>query len=169
MRPAIALPPFAEGLIRDGRTWWEARAPREQALLLCLAAILVLAVAIGGFVKPLQAVRAEARSDIRLYDSLAVRLRAAGPELNAEATRAARTGSVQAIVSTTAGELALEIRQIEQRGAVTNVTLSAVEFTRLMRWLDRLDREAGITVTSARIERQTLPGVVNARLSLVRQ
>ncbi len=169
MRPAIALPPFAEGLIREGRTWWEARAPREQALLLCLATILVLAAAIGGFVKPLEAVRAQARSDIRLYDSLTVRLRAAGPELNAEATRAARTGSVQAIVSTTAGELALEIRQIEQRGAVTNVTLSTVEFMRLMRWLDRLDREAGIIVTSARIERQTLPGVVNARLSLVRR
>lgn len=168
MRP-IGLPPFAEGLIRDGRTWWEARALREQALLLCLATTLVLAAFIGGFVTPLQAVRAEARSEIRLYDSLAIRLRAAGPELNAQATRAARTGSVQAIASSTAGELALSIRQIEQQGAVTNVTLSAVDFTRLMRWLDRLDQEAGITVTSARIERQTLPGVVNARLSLVRR
>jgi len=169
MRPAIALPPFAEGLIRDGRTWWEARAPREQALLLCLATVLILAAVIGGFVKPLQAVRAEARADIRLYDSLAVRLRAAGSDLNAQATRAARTGSVQAIASTTAGELALQIRQIEQQGAVTNVVFSDVDFTRLMRWLDRLDQEAGITVTSARIERQPLPGVVNARLSLVRQ
>ena len=169
MRPGFTLPAFAGGLIRDGRTWWEARAPREQALLLCLAAVLIVAAAIGGFVKPLQTVRAEARSDIRLYDSLSVRLRAAGPDLDAQTTRAARTGSVQAIVSTTAGELALEIRQIEQRGAVTNVTLDTVDFTRLMRWLERLDREAGITVSSARIERQTLPGAVNARLSLVRQ
>lgn len=169
MRRAIGLPPFAEGLIRDGRTWWEARALREQVLLLCLATTLVLGAFIGGFVTPLQAVRAEARSDIRLYDSLAVRLRAAGPELNEQVTRAALTGSVQAIASSTAGELALPIRQIEQQGAVTNVTLSDVDFTRLMRWLDRLDQEAGITVTSARIERQTLPGVVNARLSLVRR
>lgn len=169
MRPAITLPPFAEGLFRDGRSWWEARAPREQALLLGLATVLVLAAAIGGFVKPLEAVRAEARADIRLYDSLTVRLRAAGPDLNAQATRLAGTGTVQVIASTTAGELALPIRQIEQRGAMTNVILSEVDFTRLMRWLDQLDRESGITVTSARIERQTLPGVVNARLSLVRQ
>ena len=169
MRPSVPLPPFAEGLVRDGRAWWEARALREQVLLLCLATILVLAAAIGGFVKPLQAVRAEASADIRLYDSLAVRLRAAGPELRTQSTRAAASGTVQTIASTTAGELALPIRQIEQRGAVTNVTLSAVDFTLLMRWFDRLDKEAGITVTSARIERQTLPGVVNARLSLVRR
>lgn len=169
MRPSIALPPSVDLLIARGRTWWEARAPREQALLLSLATILLLSIAIGGFLRPLQETRAAARAEIRLYDDLAARMRAAGPSLRAPTTSTARSASVQVIVTTTAGESALQIRQIEQQGAVTNVVLDAVDFTRLVQWLDRLDRDAGVTVAVARIERQTLPGVVNARLSLVRR
>ena len=169
MRPGIALSPSVGLLIIRGRTWWEARAPREQALLLCLATVLLLSIAFGGFLRPLQEARAAARAEIRLHDGLAARIRAAGSGLKAPTTGTLRSGPVQMIVTTTASESALQIRQIEQQGAVTNVVLDAADFTRLVQWLDRLDRDAGVTVAAASIERQTLPGVVNARLSLVRR
>jgi type II secretory pathway component PulM len=64
------------------------------------------------------------------------------------------------IVTITASESALQIRQIEQQGELTRVVLEAVDFNRLVQWLDRLERDAGVTVAAGRIERQTAPGEV---------
>ena len=169
MRSVVALPAIVGTLISRGRTWWEDRAPREQALLLVLAATGLLWGALVGVVQPLQQARAAARSEIRLYGELATRLRAAGPELKAPAAIPIRSQPVPMIVTLTASESALRIRQIEQQGAVTSVILDGVDFTRLVQWLDRLERDAGVTVAEGRIERQTMPGIVNARLSLMRQ
>jgi general secretion pathway protein M len=169
MRSVDELPALVGTWISRGRTWWEDRAPREQALLVVLAATLLLWGTLVGVVAPLQQARAEAQSEIRLYGELATRLRAAGPALKAPAASTARSQPVQMIVTLTASESALRIRQIEQQGAVTSVVLDAVDFNRLVQWLDRLERDAGVTVAAGRIERQTMPGIVNARLSLTRQ
>lgn len=169
MRPALRLPPSTERLIVQGRTWWDGRAPREQALLLCLATLVVLSLAIVGFVKPVQQARTTAIADIAMYDALAARLRAAGPGLTPPTGRTVRSGPLQTLVTATAGESGLQIRQIEQQGAATAVALDGADFVRLVQWLERLDREANVSVTSARLERQTVPGTVNARLSLVRR
>jgi general secretion pathway protein M len=169
MRPAIALPSFIEPLITRVRSWWEDRAPRERALLLVLAGLVLLWGGLAGVVGPLQQTRTAAQSEIRLYSELATRLRAAGPALKTPASGTIRSQPVQMIVTITASESALQIRQIEQQGEATSVVLEAVDFNRLVQWLDRLDRDAGVTVAAGRIERQTLPGVVTARLSLVRQ
>ena len=169
MRSAVTLPAFVRPLISRGRTWWEDRAPRERALLLVLATILFLWGAWAGVWHPLQQARTAAQSEIRLYTELATRLRTAGPALQTPAAAPIRSQPVQMIVTITASESALQIRQIEQQGEVTRVVLETVDFNRLVQWLDRLDRDAGVTVAGGRIERQTLPGVVTARLSLVRQ
>ena len=42
MRSVVALPAFIEPLITRGRSWWEDRAPRERALLLVLASLVLL-------------------------------------------------------------------------------------------------------------------------------
>ena len=169
MRSAFTLPAFVGSLISQGRTWWEDRAPRERSLLLVLATILFLWGAWAGVWHPLQQARTAAQSEIRLYTELATRLRTAGPALQTPAAGPIRSQPVQMIVTITASESALQIRQIEQQGEVTRVVLETVDFNRLVQWLDRLDRDAGVTVAAGRIERQTLPGVVTARLSLVRQ
>jgi len=169
MRSVVALRSFIEPLITRGRSWWEDRAPRERALLIVLASLVLLWGGLAGVVGPLQQTRTAAQSEIRLYSELATRLRAAGPALKTPAAGTIRSQPVQMIVTITASEAALQIRQIEQQGEVTSVVLEAVDFNRLVQWLDRLDRDAGVTVAGGRIERQTLPGVVTARLSLVRQ
>ncbi len=169
MMPRVALPPSVDLWIGRARAFRDGRSGRERALLSGLASVLVLCLVFTVVLRPLINARETARGEIRLYDSLAVRLRAAGPDLRVPATGAARPATVQAIVTTTAGESALQIRQIEQEGPVTHVVLEAVDFTRLVQWLDRLERDSGLTVASARIERQIAPGVVNARLTLVRR
>jgi general secretion pathway protein M len=169
MRSAVTLPAFVGSLTSRARTWWDDRAPRERSLLLVLATILLLWGSWAGIWLPLQQARTAAQSEIRLYTELATRLRTAGPTLQTPAAGTIRTQPVQMIVTITASESALQIRQIEQQGEVTRVVLETVDFNRLVQWLDRLERDAGVTVAAGRIERQTAPGVVNARLSLVRQ
>ena len=167
MMDRITLPPAVEVWTVRGRSWWDERAPRERLLLSGLLAVLVLAIAVQGVWRPVSDARRAARQEIRIYDDLATRLRAAGPNLK-PATGAPRTGSLPAVLTTTAGESALAIRQIEQQGAVTVIALDGVNFNALIAWLDRLQREQGVSVSRAELERQTAPGVVNARLSMVR-
>ncbi len=169
MMARVALPPSVDLWMGRGRTFWDGRSGRERTLLSGLASVLALCLVVMVVLRPLMNARETARGEIQLYDSLAARLRAAGPDLKAPATGAARSATVQSIVTTTAGESALQIRQIEPEGPVTHVVLEAVDFTRLVQWLDRLERDFGLTAASARIERQIAPGVVNARLSLVRR
>lgn len=48
------------------------------------------------------------------------------------------------------------------------VWLDDVAFDRLLRWLNELETRYGVVAQSAEIERESGPGLVNARLSLVR-
>ncbi len=149
------MPPTIVLWVGRGRTWWEERQARERLLLAGLAALLAIFLILNVFWRPVYTARQNALTEIRLYDALAVRLRAAGPTLRAP-TGAVQGGTPQAVVTATAGEASLAIRQIEQQGAETRVVLDGVDFVRLVQWLERL-------------ERQTAPGVVNARVSLVRR
>ena len=150
-----------------GRSWWSERQPRERILILGLAILLTLAVIVNGVVRPLIDARREAQAEIALYDALEVRLRAAGPNLRPP-TSAISGGSLQTVATMTASEAALPIREISEQGETTLVSLDNVAFTALMTWVDRLEREQGVVVTQADVERQTAPGVVNARLTLTR-
>lgn len=168
MRPTVALPPVMLVWVDTGRSWWIARAARERALLSGLAVVFAVFIAVTLVWNPIRAAREAAKADIRIYDALAMRLAAAGPNLST-ARAVARGGSPQATVANMAGESALQISQIEQQGARTEVTLAAADFVRLVQWLDRLEREAGLTVADIELERLTVPGTVDARISLVRR
>lgn len=150
-----------------GRSWWSERQPRERLLLCGLAVLLALAVIINGIARPLIEVRREARAEIALFDALEVRLRAAGPNLRPPTSTIAG-GSLQTVATMTAAEAALPIREIAEQGETTVVAFDSVNFVALMTWIDRLEREQGVMAQSAEIERQTAPGIVNARLTLAR-
>lgn len=150
-----------------GRSWWQDRQPRERVLILGLAILLALALIVNGVVRPLIEVRREAMAEIALYDDLEVRLRAAGASLKPP-TNTAAGGSLQTVATMTASEAALPVREIGEQGDTTVVSLDGVTFVALMTWVDRLEREQGVVVTQADVERQTAPGIVNARLTLAR-
>lgn len=164
----LILPANVEVWVVRGRSWWEARQARERLLLMGLAIVLTTALLIVGVWDPVRDARAKAHADIETYDQLAVRLQAAGPILKPP-SQVSRAGSIQSVLTVTAGESALAIKQVDPQGESGVVALDNVDFSALVAWLDRLDRQQGIGVTSAQIERQTAPGRVNARLSVVRR
>lgn len=145
-----------------GVDWWSLRSSREQALLIGLAAVTVLALLFTLIWGPLLAVRRDALQDIRTYRALAAQVRVAGPAL---AGRAAGAASSTAGVAASAAGFGLVIRRLEPQGSRTRVVVEDAQFDRMLRWIERLERD-GVRVEAVRLERRPAPGVVNAQLTL---
>jgi general secretion pathway protein M len=58
--------------------WWSGLSSRERRMVGTLGVIVAALVLVFGVVKPLQAARSEAIADIRSYETLTARVRAAG-------------------------------------------------------------------------------------------
>jgi general secretion pathway protein M len=143
-----------------GTSWWSDRSQREQMLLGMLAATGILALLLLAVVKPLEAARARATADIRTYDMLAMRLRAAGPGLGA----AARRGPPASVVAASAGATGVNVQRVEPEGGRLTVVLADAPFDAVLRFVADLERTSALRVAEARIEASNSgPGLVTAR------
>jgi general secretion pathway protein M len=162
MKLASLAPWWDQGMDR-GTAWWAERSRREQVLLGALAAIGILALLLVAVVRPLEAARARAAADIRTYDMLAMRLRAAGPGIGA----AARRGSPSAIVAASAGATGVTVNRVEPEGGRLTVVLGDAPFDSVLRFVADLERTSALRVAEARLEQSNSgPGLVTARLVL---
>jgi general secretion pathway protein M len=151
-----SLEPFWD----KGTAWWSDRSQREQRLLGALAAIGIIALLLVAVVKPLEAARARATADIRTYDMLAMRLRAAGPGLGA----AARRGPPATVVAASAGATGVNVQRVEPEGGRLTVVLADAPFDAVLRFVADLERTSALRVAEARIEQSNNgPGLVTAR------
>ncbi|QJU57671.1 type II secretion system protein M [Sphingomonas sp. AP4-R1] len=147
--------------VRDrGTAWWADRSQREQRLLAVLAVIGLVALVLVAVVRPLQTARARAVADIRTYDMLAMRLRAAGPGLGAPARR----GPPASVVAASAGATGVIVQRVEPEGGRLTVVLADAPFDAVLRFVADLERTSALRVSEARIEASTSgPGLVTAR------
>jgi general secretion pathway protein M len=146
-----------------GTIWWSGRSRREQVLLGVLAAFATLALLLIAVVRPLEAARARATADIRTYDMLAMRLRAAGPGLGA----AARRGPPASIVAASAGAAGVNVQRVEPEGGRLTVVLADAPFDAVLRFVADLEWTSALRVSEARIEASASgPGLVTARFVL---
>ena len=135
-----------------GRRWWGDRSPREQVLLGALAAIGMVALLMVAVIRPLAAERARAAADIRTYEMLAMRLRAAGPGL---AVGAHESGPPEAIVSRNAAALGLTVQRIEPEGGKLRVSFADAPYDAVVRFVAAIERTSTLRVDEARIDRST--------------
>ncbi|MDO6413608.1 type II secretion system protein GspM [Sphingomonas sp. BIUV-7] len=147
-----------------GTLWWSGRSQREQVLLGVLAALGTLAILMALVVRPLETARAQATADIRTYDMLAMRLRAAGPGM---AGAAARHGPPAGIVAASAGATGVTVQRVEPESGRLTVVLADAPFDAVLRFVADLERTSSLRVGEARIEASaTGPGLVTARFVL---
>jgi type II secretory pathway component PulM len=74
---------------------------------------------------------------------------------------------VASILTQTAAAQNLTILRLDTpKEGATTVTLQGAVFDTLILWIDGLDRDNGLVVTSATIRRSDAPGIVSADLSL---
>ena len=145
--------------------WLAARNPRERLVLGAGAVVLALAVLILGVWQPLRASRDAELARIARYD----RLLAALSQLPATARPVVDPRPIATILAQTAAAQGLAILRLDTPKADTaTLTLQDARFEVLVLWIDGLNRDSGLAITSATIRRTELSGTVSADLSLER-
>jgi general secretion pathway protein M len=164
MRVILArLPALDAALIRLD-AWWGGLSRRERVLVSVLGGLLALAVLVFGIVKPLQAARAQALADIRLYETLSARIRAAGTLSANRAPR--RQGPPAQVASTSATSFGLVAAPQAIPGGV-RVTLADASYDSLLAWLADLSGTSDLRVRRLSVERRPAAGRVSAVVDLV--
>ena len=141
------------------RSWWDTLSHRERVLVGTLGALLAIVVLVYGVVKPLQAARAQAIADIRTYDTLNARIRAAG--VLGPAGPPPRTGAADAVLTASAQGAGVPIT-VQPVAGGARASVSAASYDALMTWLADLARTSTLTVTRVDVARTATPGQVTA-------
>ena len=145
--------------------WLAARNPRERLVLGAGAVVLAVAVLILGVWQPLRASRDAELARIARFD----RLLAALSQLPATARPIVDPRPIATILAQTAAAQGLAILRLDTPKAETaTLTLQDARFEVLVLWIDGLNRDSGLAITSATIRRTELSGTVSADLSLER-
>ena len=158
------------------RSAWEGLAPREQRIVGGGGIVLLLVVLYLGVWEPLvraQAARQEALEDAR---AVAAQLEILAAELqrNRGAGGGAVIGAGQSLLtivdqSRRASSITKPPSRLQPEGdTIVRIWLEDVPFDALLRWLNDLQSRYGVRVDTADIERESGPGLVNARITLMR-
>lgn len=152
--------------------WWQRRAPRERAVLLAGAAVLVLALGWAFLWLPAQqaetALQARIQAQLATLEDLAA-LRQARTRSTTMPRAADATGSVasRADRGLRMAGLAASIRRIEPVGeSAVQVTLEQAPFDDLADWLPLAAAEHALTVEQMQADAASAPGEVNLRMRL---
>jgi general secretion pathway protein M len=152
------------------QAWYATLEAREQRVLRLAAPALVALVALG-IVWQLHAVvnRAERRVASKRADLAYIQ--AVLPELRGVPVPQDGGQSLVVIVDRTTRDagLAANLRGTEPSGATgVRVRLEGASFEALVQWLVRVQREHGLAVQAATLEKTDAPGRVNANITFVR-
>lgn len=162
----IRTPAVESALARfDG--WWNDRSPRERVMLGVMTALIAILILVFGVIGPLQNARARALADIRTYETINARLRAAGPI--GPRTGPARTGPPAQVLSVSAATFGLNPRVEEAPGSPgapggVRAVLTDVPYDSLISWLGDLGATAKLRVRRVSLQRGSSPGHVNATI-----
>ncbi|GGO98755.1 type II secretion system protein GspM [Stakelama pacifica] len=144
--------------------WWSARSARERVMVGTLGVLMAALILIFGVVKPLQSARTEARNDIRAYETLLARMRAAGT-LVVNAPQQPE-GTPDQIVAQAAAGAGIAVT-VTGAGEAPIAKAEGVPYDGLVRWLADATR-AGLSVRDARIVKANAPGRVDAVVEFAR-
>ena len=143
--------------------WWDTLSRRERILVGTMSTLLAAVVLIYGVIKPLQAARADAVADIRTYETLSARIRAAGTLTAARPAR--RQGPPVQVATSSASSFGLVVAPETIPGGV-RVALADASYDTLMAWLADLSASSDLRVRRLSIQRRPSPGRVSASMDL---
>jgi general secretion pathway protein M len=161
MRFVIARVPALDAALIRFDNWWSGLSRRERVLVSVLGGLLAFAVLVYGVIKPLQAARADALADIRTYETLSARIRAAGTLTAVRPAR--RQGAPAQIVSSSATSFGLTaVPEVIPDGV--RVAIADASYDTLMAWLADLGASSDLRVKRLSIQRRPAAGRVSASM-----
>jgi len=157
------------------RAWWAERNQDERRILIAGAIVVAVVLFYVAIWEPVAKAHRRAETTLAENRAVASRLEAMGAEVGRlrganGASAANRSLSLLAAVdqSSRGPELGKAPSRIQPEGdKEVKLWVDDVPFDALLTWVQQLQMQYGITVSSAEIERKA-EGVVSARLSLVR-
>jgi general secretion pathway protein M len=159
------------------KAWWLTKSPREQLALIAGAAVLLLFLLYLMAWQPFSDALEQKRQLVKGQQATLSWMEDQMPEvqrLRGNQAKSARAGSNEALltlVDRTAkqSQLRQQIQRIKPQGDKSvQLWVEQAAFDTLMKWLGELTEQYGIQIDSLNIDRQELPGLVNARLVLQR-
>lgn len=159
------------------KAWWLTKSPREQLALIAGAAVLLLFLLYLMAWQPFSDALEQKRQLLKGQQATLSWMEDQMPEvqrLRGNQAKSARAGSNEALltlVDRTAkqSQLRQQIQRIKPQGDKSvQLWVEQAAFDTLMKWLGELTEQYGIQIDSLNIDRQELPGLVNARLVLQR-
>jgi general secretion pathway protein M len=159
--------------LERARAWWASLAERERRVLGAGAVALGLIVLYTAAWDPLATARQRRALDLQSARALAVQLESLAGVAGRGGAPAiqGKDQSLLAVVdqSRKASALTKPPSRLQPEGDNTvRIWLEDVPFDALVRWLGDLQTRYGVRVEAADIERESGPGLVNARLTLMR-
>jgi general secretion pathway protein M len=150
-------------------SWYQSLVPREQLVVRTGAIAGAVLIVVGGLLQAHAALgRAEQRVATKRGDVAFIR--SVLPELRAAPVPQAGGQSLVTVVDRTTREAGLgaNLHGAEPSGiSGVRVRLEGAAFDQLLTWLLRIEREYGLAVQAATLEKTDAPGRVNASLTLV--
>ncbi len=158
------------------KAWFMQLAPRERRIITVGAALLIIFMVYLLVWDPLVKHKHELRQSVKEQKALVAWMQQASQE--AEQLRAVKGGpvgkvpagqSLLAVVDQSAKNsgLGTAMKRVEPEGQdTTRVWFEQAKFDELVAWLESIQRDFGIDVTSIVLDRQEQPGLINARVTL---
>lgn len=138
--------------------WWGGLTLRERWLVGTLGGLLAALILIFGIVKPLQAARAEALADIRTYETLTARVRAAGVLVPASARPALRAEPPLEAIQAIAREAGLTASVAPDLTA----TVADAPYEAVIGWIANVERTTPLRARRVDLRKGGAPGRVVA-------
>lgn len=154
------------GTLASAQMWWEARAPREQLLLVVMGGAILLWFGVAAIWQPLQAARVRLGDQVVRYERALSVLQS--QPVSATPVIAPDDRPLNVVITETAAAFQLTIRRLEPEGSRIRVVLDEVPFESVILWLETVQRTESLTITEIEMIRRPAPGVVNAVLALER-
>jgi general secretion pathway protein M len=159
------------------KAWWLTKSPREQLALIAGAAVLLLFLLYLMAWQPFSDALEQKRQLVKGQQATLSWMESQMPEilrLRGNQVKTGKAGNNEALltlVDRTAKQSRLrqQIQRIKPQGDKSvQLWVEQAAFDTLMKWLDELTEQYGIVIDSLNIDRQDLPGLVNARVVLQR-
>lgn len=157
------------------RSRYDALQPREQKLVGIAAVLIVVALMHSAIWQPIVRRHQSLAEQLASAQALATTLAQAEIEVGqASPQTASLVGSDVSLLTavdqaTKNGTLSKPPARLQPDGDnQARIWFEGVEFDVLLRWMNELQTRYGVRIDVADIERQPMPGLVNARLAVVR-
>ena len=141
--------------------WWSGLSPRERWMVGTLGAILAALILVFLVVKPLQAARAEALADIRTYETMTARVRAAGVLVPQGSQPQMRAGAPAEAAQAAAGEAGITA-QIAPGGAGVTAQVAEAPYEAVVGWISNVERTTPLRARRVELRKGGAAGRVSA-------